>query len=174
MATMQELRTAAILALALQRESLGLVTVVTRDLQAIGIGSLTQKNITDTLHAAMSTSIGKLWNPQINFLKASVGDDVKALPLRWPEVYERNALMAEQVLKTGSLQPIVDAGSTLNDVITTQVDETQDRVGAAKGIKWVRKPNAGSCKWCIEQVSVYAETRAWRRHKNCQCLKVKA
>lgn len=177
MATGEELRAADTLAISLERESLLLVSALFAAFDPSSGTAFTQKAIESVLHAEIIASIGKLWGPTANFLKISTGTPkdqlLKMAELRWPEVYERNTAIAQKMLKFQSIQPLAEAGAVLNDVVTSQVDQTQARIGFEKAIKWRRHVDAKGCGWCRDQVGNYAATRQWLRHPNCKCFKVK-
>ena len=177
MATGAELLAADMLALALEKEALLLGNRLMRSFGKLEPEAYTQRILEGKLKGEIQASVGKLWIPQIRFLKISTGateeDPLKLSPVRWAEVHDRNRVMVEKMLKVKNLQPLADAGSVLNDVITRQVDETQQYEGARKGIQWVRHTDAGACSWCRDQVAAYASTRSWFRHANCKCFKVR-
>lgn len=168
-----ELMAADFLALALEKESLILNVGILKYFQG---RNLIQSELKSEIHNRISGSIGRMWRPQVRFLQLStdsVGETLRVQPLRWPEVYEKTDNMVQKVLRSRSLQPLNECGTVLNTVITSQVDETQQIVGAQKGIQWRRHLDSGACEWCKEQVDVYEQTRQWRRHYSCRCFKVK-
>lgn len=174
MASLTELRAADVLAIGLERQSLLLVGSL---LKAFGGQSVTQRSIEAGLHSHISSSIGQLWGPTVNFLRESTGarkdEKLKMVEIRWPELYERNRAISEKILKLQSIQPLTEAGGILNDLVTRQVDDTQKAIGFEKGLKWRRHVDAKACEWCRDQVSNYANTGAWFRHANCKCFKVR-
>lgn len=177
MATAAELRAADALAIALERESLLLVGALFQSFAPGSTVPFTQRSIETTVREGLLASVGKLWSPTVNFLRLSTdtpkSEKLKMVELRWPEVYERNRAIAEKMLRFQTIQPLADAGTLLNDVVTKQVDETQTMIGYQKGIKWKRHTDAKACDWCRDQVSAYSSTGSWFRHANCKCFKVK-
>jgi len=178
MSGLAEMQAADLLALALQKESLLLTSRLLGIFKPSATELMTQKSIVDTLHAEISSSVGTLWSPQINLLRKTLDIDVSSpitvKPLRWPEVYNRNAQIAQKILKLRSYAPLVEAGGVLNNVITRQVDDTQEAVGASKGYSWRRHVDSKACEWCHDQVAQYEETGWWFRHANCKCFKVRS
>ena len=121
-------------------------------------------------------SIGKLWKPEARFLSASLEQPWRPAKMAWPELYQRNSEMALNVLRTGSTGPLADAGTLLNDLITQQVDRTQDAfttLPSGKSIHWERHTDAGACPWCSDQRGEFEATGRWLRHGNCKCFKVR-
>lgn len=174
MASLTELRAANMLAIGLETQSLLLVSGL---LSAFSGKSISQRSIEEGLHSRISSSIGQLWGPTVNFLRESTAtrkdEKLKMVEIRWPELYERNRAISDKILKLQSLQPLTEAGSILNDLVTSQVDDTQKMIGFQKGLKWRRHVDAKACQWCRDQVANYRDTGAWFRHANCKCFKVR-
>lgn len=177
MATVAELLAADLLAIALERESMSLTNRLFGIFREGGSDLMKQVTIQDILHTEISGSVGKMWAPQLNFIKESLGvadgDPIRVKKMRWPELYERQTSIAMNMLQKQSLAPLVEAGSVLNDLITRQVDDTQEEAGRAEGLKWRRHTDPGACKWCLQQVQDYRDFGFWLRHANCRCFKVR-
>lgn len=178
MASALELRAADLLAIVLEKEGLLLNSRLLRIFPKLGPEELTQRAIEERLRTEISSSVGRIWGRQIAFLRASLGlaedEPLTVKALRWPEIYQRNTQMAQKILKDRNFQALADAGTVLNDVIVRQVDETQQLVGAQRGVRWERHTDAGACSWCTEQVANYRENRVWLRHANCRCFRVRS
>lgn len=175
MSKISEIRAADTLAIALERESLVIVAGLMQFFKAPD-NAVTQASLETMIYSSLVNSVGKMWKPQMGLLQETLGkeDFIKVSKLRWPEIYAKNKEIASSVLRYNSLAPLSEVGAVLNDVIADQVDTTQEIEGAKRGIKWARHADSGACKWCREQISVYASTKKWLRHGNCRCFKVKA
>lgn len=176
MATTLEIRRADELAVKLEKTSYAMSTSLMNRLKRQSAERINQENLQAMFYNDMVNAIGELWKPETAFLSASLaseGERLAVAPLHWPELYVEQKAIALKILKVQSFAPVAELGGVLNNVITRQVDETQDIYAPRKNIRFARHVDANACDWCIDQVSNYETNNIWFRHANCRCFKVK-
>lgn len=131
---------------------------------------------TEIIHAAGGKSASLMWNFILSTVATPKNSAISFADPRTNFVWARSTEIAKQTIRTGTTDAArAQAGEVLTNYVGYQVDDTQDKyspAGRTSMLKWMRHLNAGACKWCQEQKTLYDKGEPWFRHANCRCYKV--